>query len=672
MKRATDPVVWIRRILLLLGISAVLALAVLIGAYRFGAADREGRDPAPTAARTDDRTITAGEGFDYTQTSEGEDVFRIRAQRSAKDREENVFLEAVTLDVFRDDGETYRVTSERARVNERTWDARLEGDVTISGWGDLELEARVLQLRHGGHLLLSEGEVQFALPPDLVGRASHLRLDRKTDTIILRGGVHVRSAPGVTPPMRLDCERLMYWRGEGLVRALDKVLIRFGDQELRTRSLALYLESDQRTLRTLRARWDVRGTTRTPTEYGGESRVEFRGQVLELEPLPADREAKRVVLGGGTGRLAIVGITDPDGLARTLIGDRLEGLARGGRVSTLDGTGSPLLLVEHLDVAPPYFLRQACATRASARFDADGNLARVLLEERVELWNEEIHLSGGATALLQPANGRIEIEGDAVQLLSDRGDLVSPRIAYTRDRGLIRASDGVRASLDSGAAAILEGTPFGQGQGPIRVESEEANWLADPASFSFLGGVRAWRDRNLLLAEQVRGDQTSGELSASGGVKTLWFTEPAAGAAAGAAGAAGDGAHPIQITAGHLTFRQPQQTVVYSEDVAIVERQRTIVCAELTVELSASGNEAKRMFCRGDVRLDDPVERRRVTGEVAVYTVAQDRLEVLGDRVELVDSQQNRIAGKYLLYDLAAGTVQIRSRVPADLEAGLP
>ena len=150
--------------------------------------------------------------------------------------------------------------------------------------------------------------------------------------------------------MRLDCERLIYRRGEGMIRALDNVFIRFGDQELRTRALTLFLLEDQKSLRTLRARWDVAGIARMWSDFGGETRLEFSGQYLELEPDPTALSSRRVQLVGDGDGPALLKIIDPDGLGRTLSAQMLEGEMIDGRPTFIAGHGEPLLIDEFLDL----------------------------------------------------------------------------------------------------------------------------------------------------------------------------------------------------------------------------------------------------------------------------------------------------------------------------------
>ena len=643
--------------MLAVGILGIGALALMLAAYKFGKSGQGTESAeAPATTSTDEAAITAGEGFDFVHTIEGRRVFRIRAETSLQDRDDTVHLETVVLDVFREDGETYRVTSDNARVNERTWEARLEGDVVVSGWGALELQARALDLQQGGQVLVSLGAVRFRYPPALEGRATSLRLDRRTDTISLAGGVHIRNTAGTDVPIRLDCERLVYRRGEGMARAVDNVFIRHGDQELAARALTIFLHEDQQSLRSLRARWNIVGTVKTATDFGGETRMEFRGDFLQLEPAEDDPTRRNVRLEGSDTEAATVKVVEADGLGRTLTAQTLRSVTVAGQPVVIEGEGSPLLIDEFLDLEEPYPLRQLCALKAKAVF-AEGGLGQIALRERVNLWDRDFHLSGGSQAVLDLDTGKIVIEGPSVELFSERGDIAAPRITYSRDKGVLRAESGVRASLESSSAAAFEKTPFGHGEGPIRVESAEAVYTEEPAAFTFLGGVRAWRDENILLAEQLRGDQTTRELSASGGVRTLWFSAPKTNGSPNAP-------ESIEVTSEFLTYRQIDGTIVYSGDVKVEQGRRIIACRELTVELDGAGKEAQRMTCRDSVNVLDPEAGRQVTGDSAVYSVAEERVEVYGDTVRLIDSQKNRMEGKYLLYDLEAGTVQIQSRPP--------
>ena len=110
-----------------------------------------------------------------------------------------------------------------------------------------------------------------------------------------------------------------------------------------------------------------------------------------------------------------------------------------------------------------------------------------------------------------------------------------------------------------------------------------AEWSPlDPPAFTFLGSVRAWRDQNLLLAEQLRGDQATQEMSASGGVRTVWFSEPRSTSSSPGS------PESIEVAAEYLTYRQANSTIIYSGNVQVDKDQMKLTCRELEVELAVS------------------------------------------------------------------------------------
>jgi lipopolysaccharide transport protein LptA len=653
---------------------SISGIAVLLLAYRFGQEDRgESRDETVDAKSGRAGAVSASEGFDYTLWSDRRRIFRLRADYSQQERDNTASMEEVVLDVYRqaEDGapqggnateDNYTVTSRRARVNQDTWAARLEGDVVVTGWENVELEARVLELRDGGQVLESVGAVAFRYPPNLVGRATKMRLDRRTGTIHLEGGVHVKSVEGAEVPLRLDCQRLTYRSSEGLLRALDDVSFRFGNRHLKTRSLTVFLDEDRRSLKHLVARWDVEASLQPEDPIGGGSRLELWGEHLELVPDEERPEARRIQLRGGDQR-AVLKTVESDGLARRISGQVLEGLVLDGVLQLVEGYGEPLILSEFLDTPDPFRLRQACARSLVARFLPDGELAQIQLEQEVELSDQDTYLSGGRRAHLDLASGKLDIEGPAVELLSDRGDLTAPRFDYRRETGFIRATGGVRGTLSTGSTASLAAAPLSGGEGPLRVEADEAFFTGEPRTFSFRGQVRAWRADNLLLAEQLRGDEESEQLAASGEVKTVWKQMPPSGGA-------GDSGNSIEVTAQNLTWDRAQGQVIYHGEVEIKQGKQTLQCGQMTVEFADPGDgggaEAERMICRDDVLLVDSLGGQRVEGDLAIYSLAEEKVEIFGESVKLLGSQKSSLTGRYLVYNLVDGKMQLRRRPPGE------
>ncbi|MEM9593063.1 MAG: LPS export ABC transporter periplasmic protein LptC [Acidobacteriota bacterium] len=660
-RRAKTPFRWLRRVLLLAGVAGVAGLVLLLMAYSFG--NVETQDPSTAASGgsgdgTDDDAVTQTENIDYVQTSGGQRVFRVRAARSFQDEQDVSRLQDVTLDIFRDDGDVYTIKSDRAEIDQSSLEAQLEGNVVVRGLGELVLRTRALEVKQKGGVLESNGAVELSFPPQrLEGRASRLRLDRVGDQILLSGGVHVRNVAGAEALTRLDCDRLVYKRAEGLIRAVDDVYLRRGDSEIQAHYISIYLQQDQKTLRALTARWNVVGTVASLMESGGRVIAGFSGQFLEVEPSEENPEYRKIRLDGSLEEPADMRLVQDDGLARALVGRRIDARAEGDRLIEVEGFGDPMRLDEYFDLPQPYMLRRACADRAVANFLPDGQLARIVLEGQVDLRDDGFQASGAQLAVLEVPEERLNLRGPSVELFTDRGDVVAPQIRYARQTGLIKATQGVETTLVDASDAGLSGTPLGGGSGPVRVSSKEATFTEVPPKFVFVGDVRAWQGQNLLIADQMRGDEASQEMAASGGVKTVWIPERNRAAATAAEN------RPVEVTAKTLSYRRLDRQLVYLEDVKVAQGERTITCDELTVDLEEDGG-ADRMRCRGEVEVVDPTGGQKVTGESAVYTVAQDLVEVFGEEVKLLDAQRNELVGQYLRFDLETGKARVLAKPP--------
>lgn len=663
---AKAPFRLLRRLLLLLGIILVAAIGVMLAAYRFGTADRtEGRQRPSTEASGDD--IYSGKGFDFTQTSEGQPVFRIRAERFRRDREDTSRLEEVQLVIFREDGDAYTVTSDSALYNEENQQAELEGHVILRGWRRLEISARALALRSNGQMLVSSGPVEFRHPPELEGRASSLRVDFQDDRVALGGGVHIRNIPGTESTFRLDCERLSYQRKEGLMRAVGDVFLERDRDQISAQNLMVtFVGDDLRQIDSVRARWDVSGELALEDGRGYVNRAIFSGQLLDLRTYAtaeqpsasAASRPQRVELEGADDGAARLALIDESGLARIFVGRTMLAHFGPENLRLVEGEGQPIVLTEQLDLPQPHLLRRVCAERAEALFHPDGSLDRVTLSNDVELQDEELQVSGGKRASLDWTGGRMEVNGPEVLVLHRQAEIRAPHFAYAEKSGVLQASSGVRAALSEQAAGGLGATPLGKGRGPIFVEAQEAVWTASPSSFTFRGDVRAWRAQNLLLAQQLRGQQASDQMAASGGVKTIWYPEETGIAQAETP------AQPIEVTADNLLYRHAENQLLYDTKVQIRQGSRLITCEELTILLSADGKAAEHMTCDRNVKLVDPATGKQITGDRADFDPVAEQIEIVGEKVRLVDGDGNQIEGKYLVYDTREGRARIRRNRP--------
>lgn len=657
--KAKTPFLWLRRFVLLLGLASVAGVVLVFVAYNFGKGDDSEQDPTELSpSNTDSDAVTAGRNIDYVQTSGGRQVFRVRAAKSVQDKEETSFLENAIFDFFREGNTSYKIESRKARLNQRTGEALLEGDVLVTGFADLELKARSLSLLRNGQILESPGVVEFTHKnPDLVGRASKLTIDRSRGQVDMDGGVHIRSTGSSPVEVRLDCVKLVYSQSENLVRASEKVYLRYGDQELRAESLSLFFKEDQRTLRNLRARYGVEGQIEGFDSQGGALKAMFKAAFLEIEPDENEPESRTLRLDGEGNQSALLRQVLDDGLVRSVAGYHLEAQIRDSKVAEVRGEGVPVRIDEYLDYPKPYYLRRACATQLRAYAGPDGSFSHLLLDGQVDLQEIGLQLSGGNEAKVDAVEGTIEIQGSPVEVNADQGELSAPVIRYSRKTGVLRALSGVRAALKSVEGAFGGALGGGAGvPGMVQIESQEATLTTTPRTFVFKGEARAWQGDNFLFADQIRGDAGKQELGASGTVKTIWVPTPKDPAARPL---------PIVVNADNLSYRRSEAQLIYQGNARLDQQGRYLNCNQLSLELTrTTPSQVDRLLCRDKVLLDDTTGGQRVTGDFATYDPQSATVEITGQEVHLIDRLKNELIGRFLTYDFNTGKASLRSQLP--------
>ncbi|MEM8963819.1 MAG: LPS export ABC transporter periplasmic protein LptC, partial [Acidobacteriota bacterium] len=658
--RARRPFGLLRAVLFLVGLLLVGGVAVLIAAYQFGSSGRQQAEAPATAATTvaEEGEVLRAEGFDLTQTSGGRPVFHISAARVRQDRDQNAFLEDVDLRIFRLDGSVYDVTSDEAVFNEGTRRAELAGNVVLRDGTGLELRARALDIGANGRLLVSRGQVEFLFPPNLEGRASMLRVDLEQEVYVMNDGVHIHSTESAPSSLRLDAERVTYEEAEGIARAVGDVRVRREEDWMASENLTVFFKAGTQDIDFLRARWEVEGEIGAREE--SPTRTRFEGDDLTIRfdeqenPQPRKIELETMLDGGRPSRLTV----DDGTSTRVIDGMSIHGFVDRGVLRLVEGSGSPLEITEATSGAATRRIR---AAQLEARFDEVGEPMSMLLDGDVEVGDGEVLLTGGEQARLDWGRGQVIVDGPEVRLLHEQADIVAPRFVYTQNKGLVRAEQGVRAVLSDQSAGALAETPIGRpGDGPINVESTNAVWTLTPQTFAFRGDVRAWRGRNLLFADQLRGDETSGTVAASGGIRTILFPTDS--------GLTGADRQPVEVTAARLTYSRREGDVIYDQNVVLIQGERRMTCEALTVSLDTEGL-AERMLCNRDVVLEDPLNASRVEGERAVYDVGVDRIEIFGDTVKLTKGEGNQVTGKYLVYDVTNGKARMQRRPPSAAEA---
>ena len=672
---------WISNLRKLLLLALLVCVVGVVGLFLFGRAGRQPVRPAPDddATQADEGTTLIGQDFDYTFTDRERPIFRIRGASVRADRNDTVFLDEVGLTLYDDQGRPYHVESRQASFNRTSNEGNLQGKVFLKGPEGLELRTAQLQLRDKGQTLYAPQPVEIRYAGQYVSRGQRLRVFLPEDIYVMAGKVTVDSLPGVETPVALRAQRLIYERKRRLLRVEGQTELRRGADFLKALRLTAFLSPDEKSLVFVRGLWDVTGQTVAKDDGSGgkPATVRFAGKDLAVLMRPEANQVRQVNLEGAPRQPARLESVS-EGVTRVLQSLRLEGiLGERGVLSSAQAFGMVVIRESGIPGkgGAPNAQRQVRGQTAQAGFRPDGQLATVTMNENVSYQDGKVS-ADGERATVNFDSGQGEFFGSPVQVRSDRGQLTGPRVIYQEKEQSVQVLGGVRAVLEQAEDQNLAGSPLGQGEGPVRVESKEAVWHQNPSSFVFRGEVRAWRGDNLLIAPELRGDNVQNRLTATGGVKSLWIPSAtqarrAPGAPAPKPGAAGGGKRsPVEVTASEMVYVEPKRgagngTLTYTGAVRVEQEGKTLSCQQLEAQLGKD-NQAETLICTGDAKLNDPQAGRRVEGQRAVYHLADRQIEMFGQPwVTLHDRDGNQLQGRRLLYSIDDGKVQMKGNEPA-------
>lgn len=668
----------IRRLRGLLLVALILLLAGLGGLYWFGRVERQ----AMVSPRTEDGgeiaagegVVTLGEGFEYTRYEGDRPAFSIRASKILEDRQEQVFLEDVGIVVTEESGHRWELTADRATYHRERQEAQLRDRVRLEGGEGFVLEAEGLDLSNQGRLLSSTSAVRFRFRNEYQGRGNGLRIHFPQGLYLLSGDVVMESTPEAPRPLRLTAERVFLERPRQLLRADGGVRIEHGEDLLRAEEAHLFLDEGLSRLRFFRARNDIRARRLQGSEPLGEGPrppvvIEAEGRGLVVVVYDDGRSLRDVQLEGSPADPAVLTQRSPDGGVRRLAaGYMTNKVAEDGSQNLRIFGGSEL--TEH-ETPGGRMVRRLAGDRGWADLGSEGLLQKARFVGGVEYRDESIEATGerviwnadsGTGEFFATEEGPPAADPDRrVVVVSERGRLQAPVVRYDRQAAVLEARGGVNTLLEE--SAPLEGTPLGSGEGPVRVESREAFLRDAPRGFLFRGDVRAWQGDGLILTDWLRGDEDGRELTAGGGVRTVWSSPPAGSGSTTKAAQR----MPLEVVSQEMSYRQQERLLVYEGRVRSEHEQRTLACERLAVTLAPDGG-ADELVCTEDVHLVDRASGNDVRAERVVYDPHRQHMEFFGspDAPVVVQARDGtRLVAQRIDYELEGGRVHARRTEPA-------
>ncbi len=672
-RKARSPLAGVRKLLL-----AVLVLLVvgIAGLFMFGKAGQRREKPArenEEDTRGAKGMTLIGEDFDYTFTQGARPLFHIKGLSIKADREGTIFLDRAAVTLWDRQGRVFHVESQKASFNREANEGQLQGNVVLRGPDQLELHTALLSLQQKGDVVVSEVPVEIHYAGKYIAHAGKMTVSISDEDYELQGGAHIESVPGVVPAVSINAQRLIYDRQQHWLRAEGNADVHRGADWLAAVRIYGNLTDDETTLTFVHAFWEISGETHstaplaTAKPPASPTTVRFKGGkdlvvafVPEGQGAQPNQPSRVEMTAPDDGRVQMDAVGG--GLVRTLTAKRIGGTLENRVLSAADASGGVELREVSKGPDGKAILRQANGQRGSATFKPDGQIATLSLDNNV-VYHDGQAMATGDHGDLDMDQARGEFVGNPVVVTSDRGRVEAPRMVYNTDQQIVNARGGVKALLTRVEETEMSGTPLASGQGPVHVESQEAFWRQQPSSFIFRGDVRAWRGDNLLLAPELRGDKVADQLTATGGVKTLFYPtqEQAGKQTAAKPGAAPAKPSPIQASASDLQYTQKSGVLIYTGNVRVDQEGKTITCQKMEVDLGPD-HQAKTMICTGDVKVNDPKAGRQITGQKAVYQTGQRQVEITGGPVTMNDKDGNQVRGNRVLYYVDDGRAVVQGK----------
>lgn len=661
-RKTTTRTLRIIRTVLLLLLAGFLVLVYAL--YRFGRAGLPD-DRSATEQTEEDRStgtaVMAGEGFDYSITRGDDTIARIRARRVLSEEEDEITLEGLDpVEIYRDDGDLYRVTSDTGVFNLHTQATRLSGSVVLNGPRGLEMRTEGLEMGPTRNTVISDADVSFRMAGEFVGRANRMTAYLDDDIFKLSEGVRLTSTSPDRESVTLTCNRLTFNRANGTVRAEGRVEFSQGASYVHSRRMVFHLTDDERGIRYINGRWGLRarffsgfgsGMTRQHDVFADRFSAVLDPETNELV------EAEMVAERSTDVRLQMI---DETGLARHFAASVIHALFRDGELRHAEASG-PVRMREFLEFSPSHILKWACARNAVVDFDAAGEIEHAVFIEKVEFRDGQ-SVGKGDRVELTGDPYVTEMVGQPARFFNAQGELTAPRIRQEGEANDVVATGGVRGQFEPAGGA--ESISIGGARGTIRVESSRARWNQQTPSFKFEENVRLWQDENLLLAEEVETLTDQDLVVARGGVRTLMEPdreEDEAPEEATADAASEDEAiqqGPVEITSEWMEYGLKTRRVAYHGDVVMQQAGRRMTCQDAVATLRDGGG-METMHCTGGARIVDNVAGRTVSGEDALYRVAASEITFNGNPVVMTGEEGERIEGATLVYDLNTGAARV-------------
>lgn len=635
-----------------LRIALPIAFVAFVGLLIFSwdrSAGRKGKaasEPVTSTQRPEDRPQAEARAFRDVQTIGGRVVSEIVAQRVVAFESGWTTLEGVTLTLYRENGLTYVISCPEAQFNNQTKEAEAKGGVRITSTDGIEISTA--EIRYDGVRLTNDIPVQFRVDR-WNGNAGALDLDVAAETLKLHKKV-TATMTSVQPgeqPMTLSGAESTFRRRENTVEFRESVRMDRAADNLRANVIVGRFTQDRSRLIGLEGNGNVQivaAANSLPGEdLGGKKTITCDGFTTELGP---------------DGHINAFNAHSAQTPARAVLdGPPVRDIvARAFRIALAGRTVSEIkadyqVVMKELGPEP----RQINAEHVTVWFDPATRRARSAYLEGAFRYTDPRTTASAFRANYDIVGDRIVLTTDPgwqATVVADGQTLRAKQIEFSPRAQTARATGSVIAQLVSkgkNGGPTADTTNLFPAGSPVFVNADELLMRQAQKVAHFTGNVKAWQDRNVVLANELQ-VQGNGEIvTARGNVRTILYntgTEARKTA--------------TQSRSEQLVARRAENRIELTGQVDIQDEGRRLQSEKTTLFLDQK-RKIQRMEAEGSVLMTDAATGRKGTGEKIIYYVDRKLMHLFGSPATISDPS-GQSTGEEFTFDLARNRVNIVGR----------
>ncbi|MBI3932011.1 MAG: LPS export ABC transporter periplasmic protein LptC [Acidobacteria bacterium] len=624
----------------------VIAVSALV-AWTLRRPPAEPGSTAPTTVSPAPGSVRLG-GFVIRQLKEGRESFVLQAETMAGQEQQEVRLSGVSMTfhyVSRGTEGEATVTSRECLYTAPQQKAAFRGDVRVRTRDGGELETDSLVYRGDRGFARTEAPLRFRRK-DVSGSAVGALHAADEGRVELLSDVVLRVEDQKAPALEIHSDRAVLEREEGLLRFQGSVEARQGEDVLTAKELSLAFSTEDESLLGFLATGDTELRTgegrllpgATVTGQGRGPRI-LKAQRLDVTFRP-DRTVKVAMAGPDAELVLMPGPGEPRErrrLAARFLTFRFDDL---GRLAEVEGLRDSVLISEPLPPPGGFGRRLTCKSFTAVLEPETGQVKTVDFRRDVEI-TQGTRKAAADSAWYQAERNRLTLEkGPRITDSADGSRLVARVIHMATDSGDVTAQFEVQHEL--GRSSSRKPAFLGTDDAPAVVAAGLFEFEAASRTTRYRDGAILRAGKDEVRAPLIRLLEENGRrrFAALDGVVSVFHPREVTKGKRSPA--------PVEARAKQMIHEEAADTVVYTGDVVIRQGDIESKSPEATLYLKDDGKSIEKVVAGEPVEIHQGP--KSASGSRATYTLGDETLVVVGDRVVLKDPVQGEIRGRSLTF----------------------